>query len=910
MAEALVSFILEQLASIARQQIEQQWTLVVGVDDNVCKLTSNFQSIMAVLEDAESRQFKDRAVRDWLDKLKEASYDLDDVLDEWNTSIGKIQLKEVRNASKPMITKVCSLIPCYSFCFRKVILPCAIARKIKSLNKTIDVIVTEKNRFGFSLTERSIEIRRPMTTSLIDVPMVHGRDDDKDKLLNKLLNEGSQEPAISIISIVGMGGIGKTTLARLAFNNDKVKAHFDERIWVCVSEPFDETRVAKAILEPLLTNPLERPPVELENILQKISKSLERKKFFLVLDDVWTEDPKDWEQLMIALKHGSQGSRILVTTRKQNVAKTIGATNTIMLGTLPENESWLLFSQITFPGETNEKLEDIGRKIVAKCKGLPLAIKTLGSLLRYKAYSGEWQNVLDSEMWEIEEVEQGIFPPLLLSYYDLPFPLKKCFSYCAIFPQDHVIEKDELIKLWMAQSYLRDERNKDMELIGEEYFENLAMRSFFQDFERNEYDGSIERCKMHDIVHDFARFLTKNECFSVETSNEKRLRSLVARSQDQRSLLTTSKLFDNSSLRALKFSLIGIQEIPREIKKMIHLRYLDLSNNMNLKELPKELCDLYNLQTLNMAKCYNITKLPQEMGKLINLRHFIVDLIMIEYMPKGIEELTYLRTLKNFVLSSSSHGGKACSIESLKNLTNLRCLGISMLENVRDVGKVKQANLRNKTNLLSLYLDFGIEYGPMKTDERYEMVLEAFEPPPNLVKLHLSTYKGKTIWPKWIVSLTQLRELRLFNCYKCEYLPPLGKLSSLESLFIEEALRVKKVDNEFLGIESDGTTTSSIVFPKLKNLVFGLMLEWKEWDDITLRGDELVITIMPSLHYLKIYEARRLRTLPNYILQSPTLKQLEIEYCFTLSERYNKETGEDWHKISHIPDVSIKGYRW
>ncbi|XP_031263630.1 putative disease resistance protein RGA3 [Pistacia vera] len=684
MAEVLVSFVLEQLASIARQELK----LVAGVDDDVRKLTSNFRSIQAVLEDAESRQFKDSAVRDWLDKLKEAAYDIDDVLDEWNTSIGKLQLKEVGNASKPMIKKVCSLVPCYSFCFRKVILPCAVVSRIRSLNKTLDVIAREKDTFHFSLKERTTEIRRPMTASFIDVPMVHGRDDDKEKLLNKLLNESSQEPAISVISIVGMGGIGKTTLARLVFNSDKVKTHFDKKTWVCVSEPFDEIRIAKAILESLGGDASRLG--ELETILQHISQYLDRKKFFLVLDDVWTEDSRNWEQLKDCLKCGSQGSRILVTTRKENVSKTIGATNMIMLGTLSKNESWLLFSQIAFPSEANEILEDIGRKIVAKCKGLPLAIKTLGSFLRFKTNIGEWQNVLDSEMWEIEEVEQGIFPPLLLSYYDLPFSLKKCFSYCAIFPKDHEIEKDKLIKLWMAQSYLKEERNKDMELIGEEYFENLAMRSLFQDFKKNKYDGSIESCKMHDIVHDFAQFLTKNECFSVETDNynelhlksslknarhsmvilkrrdffpigivdETKLRSLLVKSQYSRSQLTLSKLFENLSLRSLQIGGCDIQEIPREIKKMIHLR------------------------------CDSLTKLPEEMGKLINLRHFIIRTCRVEYMPKGIEGLTCLRTLENFVVSSSSHGGKACSIESLKNLTNLRCLGIWGLENVADMAKL------------------------------------------------------------------------------------------------------------------------------------------------------------------------------------------------------------------------------
>ena len=176
-----------------------------------------------------------------------------------------------------------------------------------------------------------------------------------------------------------------------------------------------------------------------------------------------------------------------------------------------------MFSQVAFSGKTSEecqKFEEVGRRIVKKCKGLPLAVKTLGSLLRFKNTIEEWHRVLDSEMWELEQAENGIFPPLLLSYFDLPSELKRCFLYCAIFPKDYDISKDQLIKLWMAQDYLKPKQNKDMELVGEEYFEKLAMRSFFQDFDIDQDDGSIITCKMHDMVHDLAQYLTKNECLS------------------------------------------------------------------------------------------------------------------------------------------------------------------------------------------------------------------------------------------------------------------------------------------------------------------------------------------------------------------------------------------------------------
>nr|XP_017183805.2 putative disease resistance protein RGA3 [Malus domestica] len=313
-----------------------------------------------------------------------------------------------------------------------------------------------------------------------------------------------------------MGGMGKTTLAQLAFNDENVKACFDIKIWVCVSDPFDEIKTAKAIISG--AKGVSPNSTTLQDLFQCMSESIKGKKFLLVLDDVWTEDQRKWEKLKLPLiQSGARGSRILVTTRKQEVAVMMGATtHMIHLERLSEQNCLSIFNCMAFFNRENDSvLRAIGEEIAKKCKGLPLAAKILGSLMRYKQTRKEWQEVLNSKIWELEEVEQQVFQPLLSSYFDLAPAVKRCLLYCAIFPKDHQIDKDHLIELWMSQDYLYSKGNIEKKIIGQRLFDNLIMRSFFQDFEEDDV-GNIWKCKMHDIVHDFLLFLNQNECFTME----------------------------------------------------------------------------------------------------------------------------------------------------------------------------------------------------------------------------------------------------------------------------------------------------------------------------------------------------------------------------------------------------------
>ncbi|KAJ4718826.1 Disease resistance protein [Melia azedarach] len=868
MADAIVSAVLQQLTSLMAQEMQEEVRLVVGVEKEVDVLAKNLRTMRAVLVDAEQRQVKEESIRLWLDQLKDASYDMEDVLDEWNTARLKLQIEGVENAIAQK--KVCSFLTSSCFCFKQVSLRWDIAHKIKEINDNLGVIEKAKNKFNFSTSViKSFDDKseRVPSISFIDESKIYGRDYEKIKLINILLCESSEEQkGFLVISIIGMGGLGKTTLAQLAYNDDRVKRNFEKVIWVCVSDPFDEFRIAKAIIEAITGKASNLR--ELESLMQFIHDSIERKKILLVLDDVWNEDYRKWEPFYNCLKNSFHGSKILITTRKESIARMMGSIDVISISQLTEEACWSLFKLIAFFGRSNEecqKLEEIGRNIVGKCKGLPLAAKSIASLMRSKKTEEEWQRILDSELWKLEESEKlGILAPLLLSYNDLPSAVKRCFSYCSLFPKDYNLDRDELIKLWMANGYLSIEQNKEMEMIGREYFDILAARSFFQEFEKD-YDDCIIRCKMHDIVHDFSKFISKGECFAVEEHNGleelllqysskknvfhslltigenfsfpdsiyrlKRLRTLLI----YRSSLTSKVLlesFDNlTSLRVCHVSMPyfpnEMTKLPNRVGKLIHLRYLTLSRQ-NIKRLPETLCELYNLQTLDISSCFRLEELPQGIGKLINMRHLLNDFThSITYLPAGIARLTNLRTLKRFVVGRDVDGIKRCSLESLKNLNFLQECSIFGLSNVSDV-EAKRTELEKRKNLHVLRLDFHWGEEGRKNEEDEEL-LEALKPPLNLKELQIAVYKGNIVQPSWMMSLTNLKVLKLDRCKNCVRLPPLGKLPSLERLSLCRMDCVKRVGNEFLGVDHE-SSSSVVPFPKLKSLEFMDMENWEEWD--------------------------------------------------------------------------------
>ncbi|KAL4629231.1 hypothetical protein ACB092_05G293700, partial [Castanea dentata] len=981
MAEALLSLVtdlLKQLGSFAAQQALQELQLLVGVDDELQNLQYNLKMVQAMLNKAEERRLRDDAVKLWYDKLEDAYYMMDDVLDTWKTAKMKLQIQKEEegekaahsNAPGPLekkMKKVWSFFPSPSCCFHqvdKVSVRHEVGHKIKKLNETLANILKGKQ-----------EVERQEITSIVDVSKIVGRNEYKDDPLNNLLGVGSQQESNPlVISLVGIGGIGKSTLAKLAYNHPKVIAHFDKLMWVSVSDPFNECNVAKAIIQELdpVHESLKNTTTILQPLLRIVCDLIKDKKLFLVFDDVWAKDiPKEsekWEPFKDALIHGAQGSRILVTTRNEEVAHMMGSTKShiIKLGNLSVDDCWLIIRKITFIDENIDRhkdLEPLGRKLANKCHGLPLAAKLIGGYMCNKRRKEQWEKVLENSLWELEDVEKGLLGPLLLSYYELSLAEKK----------------------YMA----------------EKYFKKLAMRSFFQDFKENRINGRIESCKMHDIVHDFAQTMTKDVCFTIEGDEEvkidfKRARQLslivketfsesVYEAKNLRFLnldftcshIVQSKLFNNlTCLRTLHLKGQSIIELPNEVEKLIHLRLLKLSCD-EIKELPESICNLCNLQSLDVSKCKELEKLPQRIGKLINLRHLLFDIegLKIKSFPKGIGRLTCLKTLTYFPVGK---GEEICKLGELEYLNHIQGeLWILGLKNVVDFGAIENT-LKKKNHLRDLYLLFNTleeikEFEKEKEEEeeteeeeieefekeeeieefekeeeeeeeteeerRRKMekdvaILNALEPPPCLESLLICFYKGTTMYPNWMMSkLTSLKRLTIIYCPNLKLLPPLGKLPLLEELIINCTPMIRKVGDEFLGIdiEEEELSESSknnnnkdiIIFPNLTSLQFYSLEKWEEWTGMggTIEEEEKdnsanafvtnntpKIKIMPLLHSLLIWGCGNLKCLPHYLRNTP-LQKLEINDCPILEQRRERGIGDYWPNISHIPTIVI-GYKY
>ncbi|XP_025631413.1 putative disease resistance RPP13-like protein 1 [Arachis hypogaea] len=784
----------------------------------------------ALLDDAEYKQLGNNRVREWLNSLRDAVYDADDFLDAVLTKAATEK-------------KVRSLLPSFFLDrHRKMV------DNMEGVVKRIEFLVSQKDILGLQKTTKDNNLSSSSlssssswreTTCLME-GNIYGREDDQQALIKTIDNNESQ---LSVIPIVGMGGVGKTTLAKWVYS---VAEGFDLKAWVCISETFHVADITKKTIEE--TTKTTCSPGSLNLLQNKLQEILSGKKFFIVLDDVWSDDADKWKQFITPFQCGAKGSSILLTTRMKEVASVVQTCPSHFLNELLEEYCWSLFKDKACFPESNgiPTLEEIGRNIVKKCKGLPLAIETLGRLLQGKRDAKEWNAVLRSDIWEISTKNSKIIPALLISYFQLPPYLKRCFVYCSLFPKDYEFEKNELVLLWMAEDLLRlPKRGECLEEVGSQCFEELASRLFFKPAE-------YERYVMHDLLHDLAIFLAGDFYCRIEEFGEQEEKKVLIRHLSHFGSLDhlISKVFKSSvkaeSLRTslyikdllsmesraskLKYlrvlSFCELDALPGSIGKLIHLRYLDLSW-AKVKTLPESLCNLFNLQTLILYQCRSLTMLPNDMHKLVNLRHLDLRGTFLEEMPRGIGKLKHLHTLSSFVVGKHKDNG----MEELGGLSNLEgSFEIKKLENVADGRQARSARMLEKNHIDYLLLEWSRGHEIVSNTETERDILDGLQPHTGLKELRIEGYKGER-FPDWVghCSYNNMTSVSLLNCKNCCMLPSLGQLPSLKSLSIYGFLELKRIGDEFYKNDSDHHSSPIPPFPSLEELVFAYMPRWEEW---------------------------------------------------------------------------------
>ncbi|XP_078165340.1 disease resistance protein RPP13-like isoform X4 [Carex rostrata] len=775
MAEAIVS-VLSKLAVI----IVSEGQYLGGVGAKVERVQRELTRIKCCLQDADSKRKGDERVQNWLNELRDAAYRIEDATDSFFLHVGytdtRFSQKLRRLFNKP----------------RDLYFLHKLGTKLDGIQNLLEEISKSRVTYGFSdLKDKSkgeanvIMPHRRAIYQEVEETEVVGMEADKNNILKLLRSQ--IPPRRAVITIVGPGGLGKTTLAHMVYKS--ARADFDYHIMLSISQQFSLTDLLKKMLPKDSTR--ENQTVENETVgelINKVKKILSTKRYLIILDDVWEDDL--WNQLKDALPDDNNGSRVLMTSRIIDVATSADSQmNPYELKYLNDSESLDLLLKKALPfQEPTQKcpndLHELADKLSKKCKGLPLGLVVLGGILSTKGPSyTAWERVLETINWHLDS--KDCMPILAMSYEDMPYYLKACFQYLAIFPEDHVICAKRLIRMWIAEGFIPLEGRPTIEIMAEYCLEELSKRSMVQVLSRH-INGLIKNIKVHDLIRDLAMNEARHEntvtVFSQASPDnkpdriirraslqieEKNLQSIEYVGPNIRSLF----LFDTDgyfqrSLHWSNFRLLKVLEIVsyilelKSLAELIHLKYLGLRDCLIKRS---SFHGMKSLETLELrGRGYDKF---EGLWTISTLRHVLVDSIEGP-IPKGTT-ISNLQTLKwvSFqdvcdaklpnlrTLGIQNYSGKWVSLTNLfQTLRNLRKYCIGCYKSKIPMEIVYPKALPNYQNLQSLYLD----------GEWPENVnVEASLLPPQLIKLTLKE--------------SQLKQ---------NPMPELGKLNSLKKLWL------------------------------------------------------------------------------------------------------------------------------
>uniref|UniRef100_A0A0D9XHG8 Response regulatory domain-containing protein n=1 Tax=Leersia perrieri TaxID=77586 RepID=A0A0D9XHG8_9ORYZ len=716
---------------------------------------------------------------------------------------------------------------------------------------------------------------------------------------------------VSVLPLVGHGGVGKTTLALQIFNDKNVLDYFDRRCWISASEVFHEQDLIKKFIRAVAECEMESD--DLGCIQRVLTGGIvdQSKRFLFVVDNI-QECACDgisagWMGSLSILQHAKFGSMVLMTTRSMKVANTFGTMNAFLLGGFPEVTLWKFLKICAFGSDTfisNHFLEDIGRRIVEKLNGIPFAAKILGRLLSLHLSSEFWSNILRSELWEWPEEETGVSPYLLLSYQYLPSHLKQCFSFCSTYPKGYKFDKDILVDCWEAVGLVVAHKKIPIQDVGGSYFDQLVNRSFFQKI------PSSSKYVMNDMLHDMALVVAKNECIMIRDKTDllmvhpnilhlsvhskscldlgsleslsryNKLRSLVCNGVDSSIITRAAEVWFHKlrEVRMLSFDCCQLKELPESIGNLKYLRYLNISS-CTFDKLPSSFWCLSKLEILYAHGC-TFQHLPKDITKLTNLRRVKLNDSLtnqFRYMPE-VGKLQFLQELPYFDVGNE-HGRY---IGELKNMNHVvGSLEISGLVNVMSKDEAAEAQLHQKNYLDTLILSWDESVTTYTKQLITGLALEIIEglcPSYYLKHLGIKCYKGFELHPSWFnkEKLHCLSSISIYSCPNLVSLPFQSTASSCNRSITRFPWLTKLSISRCRKLTSLAKFLESDCFPAMKS--------------IHIEKCESLVSLpaqgfagFAHLEEVEFSECWNLNWPPDLVFPS-SLKELKLEACGDISE--------------------------
>ncbi|XP_027337822.1 disease resistance protein RPM1-like [Abrus precatorius] len=809
MAEIAVNLVIDKLIPLLRDEVNLQR----GVPNKLESAKDQLQMIRAYLKDADAKAEMGKtnhSVKEWIMQMRQVSYRIEDVIDEYLLQLHN-KLQDTCGVAS-VICKICDLL-------KSVMSRHKIASQIDEIRDSIERLSREKETYGFNPS--ALEPRSDIATVhylrqgalFIEDDQLVGIDHIKQVLSSWL----SEQDSRTVISVVGEGGHGKTTVVNKVFNQKNKEASFNCYAWITVSRLLKGENLLKDLLKRLYEEAGDKGSVkeisEMDRnaLVIKLREYLQGKSYLIVFDDVWEES--FWGDVEHALPRDK--GMIIITTRDRRVAEFCGGHGPIHIydmQPLNHGDAWNLFCVKAFREGCPKDLKGLSEEFVKKCNGVPLAIVAIASLLSTKNKNVlEWKRVYDSLRSKLSSDPHlsSVHQVLSESYQDLSYHLKSCLLYFGLFPEDYSINCVRLINLWIAEGFVENKENDGqiLEEIAEEYLNELIARSLVKVVKASSY-GRVSRCRVHDLMHDFIlrkceelNFCQMKENKRLELHEWTRRLSIdecveddpVKKSVANYGLIRSCFLFridrdtPNSEFESLfsRFKLLArldcerapLGYLPKAVGDLFHLKYLSLRNT-GIRTIPKFIGKLQNLETLDL-KFTRVRELPREINRLVKLRHLLAYTFSVGVKLKvGIGHLSSLQKLRK--VNARDNGDVI--MKELKNLKQIRDLGIV------NINRKDGTLLCNAIECMAYLRSLSI-----KAAEEEVIELESLSVcPESLQRLYLDGRLEKL--PHWVPKLNSLVKLRLYESHLTEDpLPLIKDLSALVELQLRESYEGKEL---------------------------------------------------------------------------------------------------------------------